>query len=249
MKVSQVITTFNRAKLLDNNFNRLVQLTLPDEILVIDDGGSDETEIVCQKWSEHLPIRYIYNNNPGPSICSLARNIGVKQSKYDFILTCEPELIYVTDIIARFKDIYNDRDIISSGVVWFQPHARMALPQPHQLDENYEPTDWQRQDGWVAPYTALWNKEWVEAVGGWDEEFPGSWGWDDIDLLTRLRITGHGQFIDLKSKVLHQFHGLGGDVDFINEHHFKSKSFCHGDESDHRDLVANKGFEWGKIRT
>jgi hypothetical protein len=121
------------------------------------------------------------------------------------------------------------------------------------------PAGAQEAIGWVAPYTGLWYRPWLEELGGWDEDFPGCWGWDDIDLLTRLRINGHGQHIALPCKAVHQFHGIGGDKDFINEAHFYSKSFTHGQEkhrcsegcpgeSEHRlDIVANRGREWGKI--
>jgi hypothetical protein len=57
-------------------------------------------------------------------------------------------------------------------------------------------------------------------------------------------------------QAVHQFHGLGGDKDFVNEAHFRAKSFNNtvtGDETkfteeDKIDLVANRGLDWGRIR-
>jgi glycosyltransferase involved in cell wall biosynthesis len=258
MKISQVITTYNRGKLLRNNFLRLQELTVPDEIIVVDDGGTDETKDVCNEFPD-LPIRYIYNNNPGPSICSLARNIGFKQATHDYIVTCEPELIYLTDAIAQFIDLQPrfPSDIISSGKVYFAPPQwNGKLTGLEKAGDYTPPKGSQHAIGWVAPYTALWNKEWVLELGGWDETFPGHWGWDDIDLLTRLRINHHGQHIALGVQAVHQFHGLGGDKDFVNEAHFRAKSFNNtvtGDETkfteeDKIDLVANRGLDWGRIR-
>ena len=82
MKTSMIITTHNRAHLLDTSLRRLQRMTLPDEILVIDDGGDDNTEQVCITAMQYIPrpIRYVYNDNPGQSICSMARNIGAGAS-------------------------------------------------------------------------------------------------------------------------------------------------------------------------
>lgn len=264
-QVSMLITTYNRGGLLRNSLTRLRELTLPDEILVIDDGGEDETESVCQEFGD-LPIRYIYNRNPGSTICSMARNIGIKEATHDWIVTCEPELIYLTDVIAQFNALRQEPvhqgKVISTGVVYFAPEgwdgsgvAGLATAGDYQ-----PPSGSQEAIGWVAPYSAIWYRPWLLEIGGWDESFPGYWGWDDIDLLTRLRYSGHDQYIALDVKGVHQFHGLGGDDDFINEKHFFSKSFNHGHEKhilcppecpevpdDPSDLVANKGKDWGRV--
>lgn len=252
MKITQVITTYNRGHLLDHSLRRLCTLTPPDELLVIDDGGEDATEEVCARWGEHLPIRYIYNHNPGPSICSMARNIGVKEASHEMIVTSEPELIFLTDLIAQFKQLHVEHptQVISSGRVWFAPegyHGDEINPGWEEAGDYIPPIGSQDAIGWVAPYAALWSRRWLADLGGWDESFPGYWGWDDIDLLTRLRIAGYGQHIALDCMAIHQFHGLGGDVGFINEKHFLAKSFNQGDENDHADLIANRGKEWGTI--
>lgn len=253
MNVTMVITTYDRGHLLRHNLRRLAELTIPEEILVIDDGGSDDTEQVCAEAPACLPIRYIYNHNPGPSICSMARNIGVKQAAHDWIVTCEPELLYINDIIARFKELEfeHPKEVISAGRIYFGPPgwegADARLDEWERAGDYVPPSGSQEAIGWVAPYTALWNKAALIELGGWDEGFPGYWGWDDIDLLTRLRINGIGQYIDLESIAVHQFHGLGGDHNTVNEQYFRAKSFCHGDETKIEDLIANKGKAWGQI--
>lgn len=238
MKISMVITTFNRAALLDHSLHRLATLTVPDEILVIDDGGDDLTAATCDRWADLLPLRYIYNHNPGTTICSMARNIGIKEAQHEWIVTSEPELIYLTDVIAQFKELHptHPEQVISAAHITFAP----AGWEPDRAPEG------QVEIGWVAPHTALWKRQWLCEVGGWDESFPGQWGWDDTDLLTRLRINGIGQFICPDIRVAHQFHGLGADPGSVNEQHFRSKSFMR-DESDVVDLIANRGIQWGSI--
>jgi GT2 family glycosyltransferase len=169
-------------------------------------------------------------------------------------------MYFVTDCIMQLANASYDypNDIVSAGSVYFAPQGwRIEDAAIYEKAGDYTPPNhFQDAIGWVAPYIALWEKEWIVELGGWDEQFPGYWGWDDIDLLTRLRINGHGQYIDLEIKALHQFHGLGGDKDFVNEGYFRAKSFnaCEEEdetkmtEDDLKDLVANKNIEWGKIK-
>lgn len=256
MDLTLLITTYNRGGLLRNSLERLCHLTLPEEIIVVDDGGGDDTEAVCQSFEGRLPpIRYLYNDNPGPTICSLARNIGVRHASHDWIVTAEPELIFLTDVLAQFRALHpeNANEVISAGKVYFAQEANdhVTLSELQTAGDYQPPVGVQEAIGWVAPYTALWKKSWLEEVHGWDEAFPGAWGWDDIDLLTRLRINHHGQYIALDVQAVHQYHGLGGDAGFVNENYWKTKSFHDGgeDRGDHDDVIANKGVEWGQLRT
>lgn len=239
-QVTLLITTHNRDKLLLNSLERLCELTKPDELLVIDDGGIDFTAEICSRYEDRLPVRYVYHDNPGPSICSFARNVGIKLASYDMIITTEPEIVFITDVIPELlaTKADNPTDVISAGRIH---HASVGVGW--QSARHQKPTGL----GWVAPYVALYEREWLEAIGGWDESFPGDWGWDDTDLLTRLRLTGHNQKIDNDIQIVHQWHELGGDPGNVNEAHFTSKSFH--DHTDMTDVVANKGKSWGTLIT
>lgn len=235
-----VITTFNRAPLLRHSLRRLAELTLPDELIVVDDGSTDDTEQVCREF-EHLPIRYIYNHSPEPTICCLARNIGLRAAEFEWLVTSEPELVWVTDVIAQYRRLHAEHPskVISSGLVHF-------CPSGWEPQGDYSPPPGSgRAEGWVAPHTALWGRDWLMEVGGWDESFPGPWGWDDTDLLTRLSMNGQGQYIAREIEALHLYHGIGADPGGQNEAHFLAKNLAEGDRT---HLVANQGYEWGRVR-
>lgn len=69
MKTLTVFTpTYNRAELLERNYNSLCQQTSNDfEWLVIDDGSTDNTKAVVEKWIKEnkIKITYIYKENGG----------------------------------------------------------------------------------------------------------------------------------------------------------------------------------------
>jgi glycosyltransferase involved in cell wall biosynthesis len=255
MGVTLLISTYNRADQLGHSLQRLTSLTPPDELIVVDDGGSDNTEEVCQRFTDQLPIRYLYNNNPQWSICSFARNIGVKEASNEWIVTSEPELFWITDVIPQFlrrAEEVPDK-VISAGTVFFGKAGYVPTLDVNGLEiaGDYTPPDGvQEAIGWVAPFTAMYHRDWLMRVGGWDEGFPGPWGWDDIDLLTRLRMVGIGQEIDLEVRALHQHHGPEhrGDSNFENEHYFFGKGFNGNESPDHPLVIANQEREWGVLR-
>lgn len=270
MKVTLGITTFNRSHLLYNSLMRLSNLTIPDEVLVVDDGSSDNTEQVCNDFKDKLPIKYLYNHNPEWSICSFARNILVKQAIGDIIITSEPEILFVTDIVKQMledRKKYPDQ-IISAGTIYhmqekctFSPglitDPKSQLKSEIVEDYQIQPRPY-HQGGYVktlnmqATFVALYEKKWLEMVGGWDENFPGAWGVDDWDLCTRLRIKGINQHICLDMEALHQWHPhlpphIMGKALKDNEEVMKAKHL-NDEDPNNPNLVANQGKEWGIIR-
>jgi glycosyltransferase involved in cell wall biosynthesis len=79
--VSVVIPTFNRRDYITIALDSVLAQTYKDyEIVVIDDGSSDDTKEVLKPYQE--TIRYFYQENRG---ISGARNRGIRESRGDYI--------------------------------------------------------------------------------------------------------------------------------------------------------------------
>jgi glycosyltransferase involved in cell wall biosynthesis len=263
-----LITTFNRSNQLNNSLARLCNLTIPDEVLIVNDGGQDNCEAVVMSYKDRLPVRYIYNHNPIWSICSMARNIGVRNTGCDIIITAEPEILYMTDVVDQMLKKHQDvpGKVISAGTIYHMGHEaqldqgmitdpiqRMQQEAVNDSGHNTNPDNpkgYVRVKGWVAPFTALYRKEWLMDINGWDEGFQ-SWGFDDIDLLTRLVHDGIGQEIDHNIECIHQWHEkLPPNVQWeavqYNEQRMLAKNFDKNNPNS--DIKANKDKEWGIIQ-
>ncbi len=67
-KLSALFSTFNRADLLDKALASLLTQTLPRnqfEVVVVDDGSSDNTYEVCSRYASLLDLRYAFQENRG----------------------------------------------------------------------------------------------------------------------------------------------------------------------------------------
>jgi len=79
--VSIVIATFNRAHLLTETIESIFHQTFQNyELIVVDDGSTDDTRDAVARYGSRL--KYIYQNNRGPSA---ARNLGVEHAAAPWI--------------------------------------------------------------------------------------------------------------------------------------------------------------------
>lgn len=81
MDISVVIPTFNRARFLKKTIDSALNQTIKNyEIIIVDDGSSDNTKQIVESYGDK--IKYIYQKNAGPSA---ARNTGIKHAKGTYI--------------------------------------------------------------------------------------------------------------------------------------------------------------------
>lgn len=84
IKFSIIVPTFNRSAALDRCLNSLKRQTFKSfEVLVCDDGSTDETSLVIEKFKSTLDLKYFYEENWGGP--AKPRNTGIKFSKGEYI--------------------------------------------------------------------------------------------------------------------------------------------------------------------
>jgi glycosyltransferase involved in cell wall biosynthesis len=80
-KVSVVIATYNRDSFLAETIDSVLQQRFQDyELIVVDDGSTDQTRALVESYGPR--IRYLYHENRGPSA---ARNLGVRHARAPWI--------------------------------------------------------------------------------------------------------------------------------------------------------------------
>ena len=81
-KISVVIPSYNRAHYIEKTIDSVLEQKMADiEIILVDDGSTDNTRELVQKKYGDL-VRYVYQENQGiPG----ARNTGIKNARGDYI--------------------------------------------------------------------------------------------------------------------------------------------------------------------
>jgi glycosyltransferase involved in cell wall biosynthesis len=100
--ISVVIPTFNYARYLPRAIDSvLAQKQAECEIVVVDDGSTDETEFVVREYVSRLPerIRYFQQENRGPGA---ARNHGVRVSTGAVILFMDGDDALLPESLEQF---------------------------------------------------------------------------------------------------------------------------------------------------
>ncbi len=109
--VSIIIPTYNRKHYVSFAIDSCLAQTYPNcEIIVVDDGSTDDTEIYLRNRYGGQ-IRYIYQDNQGPGI---ARNTGIDAAKGEFIHFCDAD-----DQLVSHK--------IETCVAYFQAHPDVSV--------------------------------------------------------------------------------------------------------------------------
>lgn len=93
--LSVIIPTRNRAALLEGTLNSLVDQILDQsefEVIVVDNGSTDNTKSVCERFSSKLPLVYVFEAQAG---LHEGRHAGLRHAK-------AAVLVYADDDIVAF---------------------------------------------------------------------------------------------------------------------------------------------------
>lgn len=85
--VSVVVPTYNRARFIEEAVESILAQSLPPlEVIIVDDGSTDDTANVCARF--HEPVRYIRRQNEG---AAAARNAGIRAATGDWVAFCDSD--------------------------------------------------------------------------------------------------------------------------------------------------------------
>ena len=100
--VSLVITTYNSPDRLALVLDSVRDLSpLPTEVIIADDGSTEETRILIESYAKHFPcpLRHIWQEDKGFR-ASAIRNKGVYAAKQDYIILIDGDMILDPHFIA-----------------------------------------------------------------------------------------------------------------------------------------------------
>ena len=210
MKISVVIPTYNRKHTLSRALDSvLAQSYQPFEIIVIDDGSTDGTF----DWikSKYPSIKLLESLKPSKSLkgyspkgVSVARNVGIKQSKGDWIALLDSDDEWIPDKLIKQVQLLkkNEESVFChTNEIWIRNGIRVNQHKKHQKYGGYifkECLDICR----ISPSSVLIHKSIFEDIGLFDESLKVC---EDYDLW--LRITSNYPVLFLDEFLIKKYGG------------------------------------------
>jgi len=185
--VSVVIPTYNRAALIARSIQSVLNQSYADfELLVIDDGSTDETASVVARFFDP---RVNYVRLPSNAGVSAARNAGIRISKGKFIAFQDSDDEWLSDSLAKHMSVF-ERSSLNLGVVYSDMHQMLkdgsvryhASPTvvPGRL---INPTTQFYEVYMLGTQSVLIKRECLDATGYFNEELPAL---EDLELFIRM---------------------------------------------------------------
>ena len=203
VKASVVIPSFNATKHLPDLLSGLIsQTTKPLEIIIVDDGSTDNTKDSINLLTKKVKLlKYFYKKNGGPA---KARNFGAGKSKGNIIVftdsDCVPEKNWLEEIIAPFE---NKKVGGVQGAYKTKQKELIAIFSQLEIAERYEKMKKAKNIDWIGSYSAAYRLDVFKKLKGFDESFPIASG-EDPELSYRLQKQGWKIVFNPKAIVYHQ---------------------------------------------
>jgi GT2 family glycosyltransferase len=198
VRVSVIIPTYNHAAYLPAAVDSALAQTLPNvEVIVVDDGSTDETPaLVRDRWGAR--VRYVRQDNRG---LAAARNAGIVHARGDSLifLDADDELLprcaearaARLDATPALGWVFSDVLLVDeAGVTRRASEAyRYDGPRLHGLlfDELL------RRGNFIPIHAISFRAAVVRAAGGFDERLPNT---EDYDLLVRIARTSPTGYLE-----------------------------------------------------
>ncbi|MGH6957448.1 MAG: glycosyltransferase family 2 protein, partial [Caulobacteraceae bacterium] len=182
--VSIVIPAYNAARWIGYAVDSALQQTHQHvEVIVVDDGSSDETASTLRAFGSAITV--VSASNKGPSS---ARNLGTSIARGLWIQYLDADdMLHPQKMEFALKAA---QEIDQAEYVWFQhAHAAEAPPVPaaythrHRFDDSRRDVSTSGLEASYTPWAAMFRRSFLDRVGPWNE---GIRGWEDLEFHVRI---------------------------------------------------------------
>ena len=177
--ITVIMPAYNAEQtLLQSALSVIKQTTENIELIIINDGSSDNTQTIIDDLHAQFPQQITAISGPNNGV-SHARNLGIKQARYSWIAFCDADDTWYPDKLTKQLALTKDHnwsytDSFYVGAAFPTPITRSA--QSTVLDGFiYNEL---LQENFLTTSSILIKKELLTAQGGFDEQLAALEDWD-----------------------------------------------------------------------
>lgn len=138
LSVSLIVTTYNRPDALSAVLQSvLVQKTLPEQVIIADDGSNEQTRAVIEQYQQKFPIPLIHSWQPDTGFkLAESRNRALAQATSDYIVVIDGDMVMHPEFIQDHLNAAKKGVFIQGGrVVLPEEKTVEILRQPEQYPQ------------------------------------------------------------------------------------------------------------------
>lgn len=198
--ITVVVGVYNTSEFIAETIKSVLQQTYTDfELLLIDDGSTDDTADIVRNFCEQdSRVKLISQENQGVSV---ARNTGINMAQGEFIAILDADDLWLPNKLAMHIQHFstNPNLGLSFGRIEFmtfdgKPTGKYSNPR----FKNITPKNLYEENPTSTPSNAVIRKVALQQVGGFDKDLRN--GLEDIELF--LRLCCHGWQVEGIEEVL-----------------------------------------------
>lgn len=182
-EVSVIIPAYNAARFIGEAIESVLSQTFSaKEIIVVDDGSTDNTKEIISFYSNK--INYLYQCNLGPAA---ARNTGVKNAQGEWIAFLDSDDFWDKDhleVLVQEACKAKDVVLVYSGNKWVDDNGNKIQDYPKQ---KYFPSGWIYNDmfhgNYIPTHAVLVKRVIIIELGGFREHLSIA---EDYDMWLRI---------------------------------------------------------------
>ena len=182
-QVSVIITTYNRATMVPEAVESVLAQEMTDfELIVVDDGSTDETKEKLSDFGSRL--KYYHQENAG---VSAARNCGLALSTAQLVAFLDSDDLWLPGKLSlqhNYMTEHPEVHICQTEEVWWR-NSRQVNPKKHHRKPSGEIFRRSLNLCLVSPSAVMVKGSLLEKVGCFDEELPAA---EDYDLWLRVSV-------------------------------------------------------------
>lgn len=179
--ISVIIPTYNRGWIIKEAIDSVLTQNYPDfELIVVDDGSTDDTQNILAEYKSR--IRILQQDNKG---VSAARNYGIDKARGDYLAFLDSDDIWLQNKITTQVNFFKQDPeslICQTQEIWIRNGKRV---NPKKYHKKYSGMIFEKTlpRCLVSPSAVMIKKSLIEEVGCFDETLPAC---EDYDLWLRI---------------------------------------------------------------
>jgi len=169
--ISVIIPTYNRANFLERAIDSVLSQTrTADECIIVDDGSSDNTTLILQKYQSNVGVIRLDKNRG----VSHARNVGMEMASGNWIALLDSDDEWKANKLERqLEAIHKKPDTVfcHTEEIWIRNGKRVNQMKKHQKFGGFI-FDKSLERCLISPSSVLFRKSLLEEIGYFDPTFP-----------------------------------------------------------------------------